>query len=202
MKPEKPSRLILASSSPRRRELMRELGVAFEIAFPTLEEPDELGHGLSPREYAESLAYFKARSVAEAHAGDWILGADTIAAVGGEILGKPTDADHARTMLHTLSHHPHEVITGLALLGPDGQRVLTSETTRITMKPMTPEDIESYLATGEWEGKAGAYAIQESADRYILKVDGSFSNVVGLPLERVETLLRENLFPKKTGTFS
>ncbi len=159
------------------------------VVAPTIAEPDEAFSGLSPAQQAESLAYFKARAVADLHPGRYVLGADTIVALGSRILGKPADADDARTMLQNLSGTRHRVITGVALLAPEGRRLIASDVTYITMRPMTPEEIEQYVASGEWIGKAGAYAIQETADRFVQNVEGSFSNVVGLPMELVARML-------------
>ncbi len=182
--------LILASSSPRRHDLLQAAGVPFRAVPPRIDEPADLEGYASPAQLAEALAFFKARAVADRHPDTWILGADTIVALEGEILGKPRDADHARTMLHRLSRSRHAVITGVALLRPDGRRYLTSDTTYVTMRPMTDAEIEDYIASGEWIGKAGAYAIQETADRFVTRVEGSFSNVVGLPIELVTRMLR------------
>ncbi len=186
--PDNLPRLILASGSPRRRDLLAEMGAAFEVIPPPLDEPADHPANISARAYAAGLANFKARSVAERHPGRWILGADTVVAQGGRIFGKPTDADDARAMLRALSHAPHEVVTGMALLLP-GRRLIESDTTRVFMRPMSPADIEQYIATGEWQGKAGAYAIQETADRYVERIEGSFSNVVGLAVERLARML-------------
>jgi len=182
--------LVLASSSPRRRALLSEAGIDHEVVSPPVDEPHDVAAGLSPAQLAEALAYFKARAVADEVDGAAVLGADTICAADGHVLGKPADADEARWMLRKLSSAPHFVITGVAVLGPSVGRLIASDVTRITMKPMSAADIEDYIATGEWEGKAGAYAIQESADRYVTEVDGSFSNVVGLPIELVGQMLR------------
>lgn len=186
--------LIVASSSPRRRELLQEAGYKFKVVSPIIDEPDELLGKLSPAQQAESLSYFKARCVADLYPDCFVLGADTMVAVGGQVLGKPADADDARRMLGLLSSTRHAVITGVTIIGPAGQRLIASDTTYITMKPMTPREIEEYIDSGEWVGKAGAYAIQETAhDRFILKVEGSFSNVVGLPMELVDKMLTELL---------
>lgn len=182
--------LVLASSSPRRRALLSEAGIDHEVVSPPVDEPHDVAGGLSPAQLAEALAYFKARAVADEVDGAAVLGADTICAADGHVLGKPADADEARWMLRKLSSAPHFVITGVAVLGPSVGRLIASDVTRITMKPMSAADIEDYIATGEWDGKAGAYAIQESADRYVTEVDGSFSNVVGLPIELVGQMLR------------
>ncbi|MBI5723717.1 MAG: septum formation protein Maf [Planctomycetes bacterium] len=190
-------RLVLASSSPRRRALLAEAGYVFDVVPSPFVEPQIVAGGLPPRGYAEALAYFKARSVAARHRQVCVLGADTIVAVGGanpaadgRILGKPSDSADARGMLETLSGSRHAVITGLALLGPGPRRTIVSDTTFVTMRKMTTQEIEQYIASGEWIGKAGAYAIQETGDRFITKVEGSWSNVVGLPMELLEKVLQ------------
>jgi septum formation protein len=184
-------KLVLASSSPRRRELLAEAGFEFDVVSPPIEEPATFQQGVAPAARAEALAYFKARSVAERHPAACVLGADTLVAVAGRVLGKPADRDEAEGMLRTLSGTRHAVISGVALLGPDGIRLITSETTHVTMRPLTDQEVADYLDSGEWVGKAGAYAIQETADRFVVKVEGSFSNVVGLPIELVGRMLTD-----------
>ena len=183
-------RLILASSSPRRRELLAEAGVAFEVVPPPLAEPATGLEGLAPAAQAEALAYFKARAIGPREDA-YVLGADTIVAAGDAVLGKPADAGEARAMLLGLSGTRHAVITGVALLAPGGRRRIASATTYVVMRPITPAEVDQYVASGEWEGKAGAYAIQETADRFVERVEGSFSNVVGLPVELVRQMLEE-----------
>lgn len=185
------TRLILASSSPQRRDLLEQAGYDFEVIAPTIDEPDESFHGLSPAQKAESLAYFKARTVADLRPGRLVLGADTIVSVGVTVLGKAADADEARRMLGQLSSSRHEVITGVALVATDGRRLISSDTTHLRMRTMTPDEIEDYVRSGEWIGKAGAYAIQETADRFVESVEGSFTNIVGLPMELLGRMLRE-----------
>jgi septum formation protein len=169
--------------------LLADMGERFVVIPPTVEEPTGRPNDESPTAYAESLAYFKARSVADQVPGRWVLGADTIVALDGEIMGKPADESDARRMLRALSHHRHAVITGMALIAPTQKRFIASDTTYITMVPMGQREIDAYIATGEWDGKAGAYAIQETADQYVSAVEGSFSNVVGLPVERLGAML-------------
>lgn len=181
--------IVLASSSPRRRELLQEAGYSFEVVAPTIPEPDEALNGLSPAQQAEALAYFKARAVADQRPDSYVLGADTIVALGDRILGKPDDADQARFMLQSLSGTRQMVITGMALLAPQSRRIIASEVTYVTMRHMTEQEIQQYIDSNEWMGKAGAYAIQETADRFVTNVEGSFSNVVGLPLELLEKML-------------
>ncbi|HAU37254.1 MAG TPA: septum formation protein Maf [Phycisphaerales bacterium] len=183
--------LILASSSPRRRQLLAEAGLSFDVVAPTIAEPNDDLRGLSPQQQAEALAYFKARVVSDRRPDACVLGADTVVALGGEILGKPADEADARRMLNALSGSRHAVITGVAVLCPHNVRLIASETTYVTMRRMTPDEIDDYIRSDEWRGKAGAYAIQETADRYIVKVEGSFSNVVGLPMELVARMLAE-----------
>ncbi len=181
--------LVLASSSPRRRQLLTEAGYAFDAVAPAVEEPSELAADLGPAKTAEALAYFKARSVADRRPEAHVLGADTVVSAGGELLGKPADETDAERMLRRLSGTRHQVITGVALLSPGGGRAIHSEVTHVTMRGMTDEELAGYLASGEWAGKAGAYAIQETADRFVTRLEGSFSNVVGLPMELVGRLL-------------
>jgi len=183
------TRLVLASSSPRRQQLLRAAGVVFDVIAPPLPEPEDVVQHLPPARQAEALAYFKARAVADLHGKRRVLGADTIVAADGEVLGKPADRRDAERMLRRLSGTRHAVITGVALLLPGGRRWIGSATTYVTMRPMTDAEIDGYLASGEWAGKAGAYAIQETADRFVVGLEGSFSNVVGLPVELVERLL-------------
>jgi len=185
------TRLVLASSSPRRRQLLAEAGYAFDAVDPPVGEPDHGCHLLPPRQQAESLAYFKARSVAERLPEAVVLGADTVVACAGRVLGKPSGPEEALDMLRRLSGRRHAVITGVALLGPGAIRLIASDVTHVTMRPITDEEIGAYVASQEWRGKAGAYAIQETADRFVREVEGSFSNVVGLPMELLARMMRE-----------
>jgi septum formation protein len=184
-------RLILASASPRRRDLMIEGGYHFDIMASEVEEPKVSGVKESPELVAKAVALFKAEDVARRQEEPAVvLGADTLVACENDILGKPADADDARAMLHRLSRTRHRVITGVAMIDTDdGRRMVEANTSWITMRPMSEQEIESYIASGEWEGKAGGYAVQETADRFIVKIDGSFTNVVGLPMELIGQML-------------
>ncbi len=186
------TKLILASASPRRRELLAEiLGPdGFDVIPSGLDEP-RCFDDLAPEFQAQSLALFKAADIAAQHPVRWILGADTLVALGNRVLHKPADEADARAMLHDLSHTPHRVITGMALIDPAGEATVVADTTLVHMHPMSDADLDAYIATNEWRGKAGAYGIQGHADRYIDHIDGSFSNVVGLCVEGVELLLRK-----------
>lgn len=182
--------MILASTSPRRRELLGRLGRAFRVVSPGADErPPE---GAAPEEAACALAVRKAESVVARFDEGIVIGADTLAAANGRIIGKPEDAEHARELLRFLSSRPHTVITGVCLIdAASGRRRVAAERTRVVMRRMSEEEIDDYVATGEPMGKAGAYAIQENGDRYVERIEGSFSNVVGLPLELIERLIKE-----------
>jgi septum formation protein len=175
--------LILASASPRRRELLAASGWKFHVIEPPLTEPKAHWDVPGPKDLAESLAYFKARSVWERNLESWVLGADTIVWAGGKVIGKAADEEEALAILRGLCGTRHEVITGLAMLGPLGVRLIASDTTFVTMRKAADSEIQAYVDSGEWRGKAGAYAIQETGDRLVDRIEGSFSNVVGLPLE-------------------
>ena len=171
--------------------MLAEGGYEFSVCEPTVAEPDEALRGLVPSQQAEALAYFKARTIADGLHDGLVLGADTIVAVGDIVLGKPTDEADARRMLERLSGTRHQVVTGVALLDVGRGRRIASDVTHVQMATLSPADIDAYIATGEWQGKAGAYALQETADRYIERIDGSWSNVVGLPMELLARMLAE-----------
>jgi septum formation protein len=188
-------KLILASASPRRAEILRNAGIEFEISSAGVDE-SPLGNEL-PGDYVRRLALAKALSAAERNrgraGGALVLGADTIVAVGGEILGKPASPDDARRMLRRLSGKIHEVHTGLALLrNPGSKQYVVEEITRVRFAPLTDREIEEYIATGEPFDKAGAYAIQGVGGRYVTRIEGCYFNVMGLPLARLYSLLRES----------
>jgi septum formation protein len=185
-----PVRLILASASPRRAELLRAAGFDFDIRVTDIDEAPRGGE--SPREYVLRVAGEKA---AAAEAGQYddepvILGADTTVVVEGEILAKPADDDDARRMLTRLSGRAHEVLTGVSVRHGTDERSAV-ESTAVWFKLLTDEEIAWYVASGEGRDKAGAYAIQGLASRFIPRIDGSYSNVVGLPVATVHRLLAE-----------
>ena len=187
------SMLVLASASPRRQELLRNAGIPFTVCptnIPEGPQPDE-----SPRHCAERLAREKARAAFRQQPSRLVLGADTIVVVEGEILGKPHDEADAMRMLRLLSGRTHQVITGVCLVGwKHGGGVfedMRSETTLVTMSELSDEAIRSYIASGEPMDKAGAYAIQGFASRWIPRVEGDHFNVVGLPVSLVYQMLQE-----------
>jgi septum formation protein len=187
--------LILASASPRRQELLRNAGIEFRVQ-PT-DIPEDPLPGESPKVCAERLAREKARVIALQHPRDFVLGADTIVVVEGQMLGKPTDAEDAARMLRLLSGRSHRVTTGVCLIGPapGGQPAFVdvrSETTLVNMAPLSDADIHYYISSGEPMDKAGAYAIQGLASRWISRIEGDYANVVGLPVALVFRMLREH----------
>lgn len=180
--------LVLASASPRRQELLRNAGIAFEAQAANIPEDPQPGERVE--DYAERLAREKALAVARQRPQDVVLGADTVVVLDGLILGKPSDAADAARMLRLLSGREHRVITGVCLV-VSGQPSVASETTLVTVSEITDEDIASYIASGEPMDKAGAYAIQGIASRWIPRIEGDYSNVVGLPVALVWRMLRE-----------
>lgn len=185
----RPRQLILASASPRREELLRELGLPFTVVPSGL--PEELPPG-PPGESVRALALAKARAVAGRISSGVVLGADTAVVLGGVILGKPADPEDARRMLRALREETHEVITGVGLVeAPGGREATAVVVTRVRMGQYGDDEIEAYLATGEPYDKAGAYAIQGAGSRLVAHVDGCYTNVVGLPLSTTRRLLAE-----------
>lgn len=176
----KNSPLLLASASPRRKQLLRQMGIPFRPLTSRVRE-DRLSS--EPRRNARLLAEAKARAVLQKSFGSWILGADTIVVLGRAVLGKPGDEGEAFSMLRSLSGKEHKVITGFCLLSPEAKKV-HSETvvTRVRFKPLTKQEILGYIATGEPFGKAGSYAIQGIGTFLVQGITGSYTNVVGLPL--------------------
>ena len=177
---------VLASSSPRRAELLAAAGFAFEVDHADIDETPLAGEPAD--RYVMRLAEGKARAVAARFPDRAVLGADTTVVVDGDILGKPADAAEAAAMLRRLQGRAHEVLTGVALVAPAGALVELA-TTRVWFAPMTDEEIAAYVATGEPMDKAGAYGIQGWAARHVSRVEGSYSNVVGLPVAVVHQLL-------------
>ena len=188
--------LILASASPRRQELLRNAGIEFRVHASSVEEG--FRNGESATDCALRLAQEKAVSVSRLFRLDVVLGADTLVAVDGMMLGKPSAAPDAAQMLRLLSGRTHEVVTGVCLVGPlNGERAVNrvvktaAETTRVSMTELSEQDIADYVATGEPMDKAGAYAIQGIAARWIPRIEGDYSNVVGLPVALVWKMLKE-----------
>ena len=181
--------LVLASASPRRADLLREAGILFRVAPAHIDEAVRVGE--SPEAYVERLAREKAETVHTASPGAFVLGADTTVVVDDTILGKPVDKAEAARMLELLAGRSHRVLTGVALLGPADFTRAAVVSTNVTFSRLSDADIAWYVGTGEPLDKAGAYAIQGGAARFVERIDGSFSNVVGLPMEVVGRWCRE-----------
>jgi septum formation protein len=180
--------LLLASSSPQRRAILEQLGLPFDVVTPRYEErTPQVGDAV---ELVRKHAQAKARSVA-ADAGDRpVLGVDTAVVLDGLIFGKPSDAADAERMLEELSGKTHVVVSGLCLLTP-GWEVVEHEGTRVTFRELTPRDLAAYVATGEWDGRAGAYAIQGRGASLVRSIEGDYLNVVGLPAACLVRLLAD-----------
>jgi septum formation protein len=180
--------LLLASTSPQRRAILTQLGIPFDVVAPDYVEHDP------PEADAEQLvrdhALGKARSVAE-QAGDRpVLGVDTTVVLGGRIYAKPKDAGDAERMLEELAGQTHAVVSGLAMITPGWEHVEV-ELTRVAFRPLTPRDLAAYVASREWEGRAGGYAIQGKGAALVERIEGDYLNVVGLPASRLVRLLAE-----------
>jgi septum formation protein len=180
--------LVLASASPRRQELLRNAGIAFEMQPAHINE--EPLPGESAKDCAERLAREKALAIASQRPHDVVLGADTVVTIDSQLLGKPTNAEDAARMLRQLSGRDHQVITGVCLAF-NGHVSVASETTQVTVNELTEKEISDYVASGEPMDKAGAYAIQGIASRWIPRIEGDYFNVVGLPVALVFHMLRE-----------
>jgi septum formation protein len=191
--PGHPPALVLASGSPRRRELLERAGIAFEIWPADLQE--KRIEGESPDAMVERLAREKALAVARslpASPARWVLGADTTVVVGEQVLGKPDDPEHAVALLGRIVGRAHTVLTGVALCTAGGDRWTTRVVaSRVHMRAATEAELRSYVATGEPLDKAGAYALQGEGRRFVTRVEGSESNVIGLPMEETRDLLAE-----------
>jgi septum formation protein len=184
-------KLILASASPRRAEILRDAGLSFAVVSSAVDETPYPGE--APQALAQRLADAKADLVAARAVGTAIvIAADTVVALDGQLLGKPRSTDDARRMLEQLSGRTHSVHTGVSLIRlPDADRLHFVETTLVTLSQLTADEISQYLATEEPYDKAGSYAIQGRAGRYIPRIEGCYYNVVGMPLAHLIAALRE-----------
>lgn len=187
-----PPRLVLASASARRQELLRDYGYVFDVVVSPFEEPSDLPGAATPIDFARGVSLFKAERVRELVTDAWVLAGDTVVALGCTMFGKPTDRDDARRMIEALSGTTQDVVTGVTLLDAKTGRCRTEHSlTRVTMRPLGNDEIEAYLDSRAWIGKAGAYGIQDRGDAFITRVEGSFTNVVGFPMELVVRMLND-----------
>lgn len=190
MPDEHPASIILASASPRRRQLLAEAGYRFTVVVPDIDESEFPVNGIEAGQYARELALAKAHSVARTYPDCLILGADTVVDFEGTIIGKPADAEDAERITRKLFSAPHKVITGLAIVRLcDDTRLLESDSTTVYPRHLTPEQIAEHIRGGSWRDKAGAYAIQETGDEFVERIEGSLTNVMGLPMELLQSLL-------------
>ena len=182
-------RLILASGSPARRELLARAGYTFDVQPAHIDEPGGSG-ATDPRAYVQEVAWLKAAAVAPRVERGLVVAADTVGWIHGEIIGKPAGEADARRILRTLGGTTHELWTGVVLWRrPDDVQIAWQELSRVQCKKMSDAELDAYLATRTWEGCSGAYAIQEKDDPYVTLIDGSLSNVIGLPMETLSRVL-------------
>ena len=189
MPESKASVLVLASASPRRLDLLRQVLIEPDHIHPAQIDETVLINE-APRALAARLAEAKASHVAGNYPGAFVIGADTIVAVGRRILGQAEDDETAARFLKLLSGRRHRVLGGISVIAPDGRRASRLVETSVTFQRLTGKEIEAYLGTGEWQGKAGAYGIQGYAARFVRQLRGSYSNVVGLPIYETVRLLQ------------
>lgn len=193
--------MVLASTSPRRRELLSCLGIDFRVAPPsTLENmlPDE-----TPREMVERLALSKAMSVAGSLSGGLVIGADSVVVLDGRVLGKPVNSAQAREMLRSLRSREHRVMTGLALVDAANQDTrVTSESSLVTMRDYSDEQLEAYVASGEPMDKAGAYAVQDTVFKPAQRLEGCYTNVMGLPLCSLVNMIQDAGMEVRSGQYT
>ena len=182
-------RLILASSSPDRRALLEKAGYAIEVIPSHIDEPT--GQGFTdPRHYVMAVSWLKAQAVAPTVDSGLILAADTVGWLDGEVIGKPADVHDARRIITALGGREHELWTGVVLWRrPDNVQIVWQECTKLFSRALSVGELDAYLATDEWVGRSGAYAIQEDGDPFLTIVEGSLTNVIGLPMESLERQL-------------
>ncbi|MHC5135623.1 MAG: Maf family protein [Planctomycetota bacterium] len=184
------SQFILASASPRRRDLLRRAGYCFEIVPSGVDESKYNVNGICSEEHTKILALAKANDIAARFPNAVVMGSDTVVDLDGEIIGKPDDVTHAEEIIRKLFSKPHKVITGLAMVCIEKTiEIVEADTTVVYPRRLTEAQIADHIINGQWQGKAGAYGIQETGDEFVERIDGSFTNVMGLPMELTEHLL-------------
>jgi len=192
------SKIVLASQSPRRVELLKEISTQFEVVPSSIEEV--LDPGLRPEANAQNLARAKAESIAPNFPDCWVIGADTLVTLDHQIFGKPEDEEDAKQILKKISGREHLVVTGICVVGP--KKTLTKAViSQVKIKPLTDQEIEDYIATGEPMDKAGAYAIQGKGSFMVRSFSGSRNNIIGLPLDELKILLKKTYHPVYRGEY-
>ncbi|MEA3466444.1 MAG: Maf family nucleotide pyrophosphatase [Thermodesulfobacteriota bacterium] len=182
----KQANIILASASPRRRELLASVGITFQVIPSNIEEKHRIGE--SPSDFVLRLSEEKAAQVAQRSGitGRWVIGSDTIVVCDDNIIGKPTSTQDSSSMLHQLSGRSHQVLSGYAIIDRDNNTCIKRcVTTEVTFRTLTEQEIEGYIATGEPADKAGSYAIQGIGSYIVTGINGSYTNVVGLPMSHI-----------------
>jgi len=189
---QKQAPFILASASPRRKKLLVEAGYRFEVIVSNIDESTFDAEDVNSVEHTKRLALAKAKDVAERFPDELVMGADTVVDFQGEVIGKPKGRTHAEQITRMLFSTPHRVITGVAIVRLKDQiEIVKAAETVVYPKRLTDEQIAGHIKNGGWKGKAGAYGIQETGDEFVERIEGSFTNVIGLPMELVESLLLE-----------
>jgi len=184
------SSIVLASASPRRKKLLAEAGYKFTVSVPKINESAFPAEGVNPCEYAKRLALAKAKNVAAKFPDCLVIGADTVVDFNGEIIGKPADSKEAEQIVRKLFSAPHKVITAVAIVREScGTEIVESDTTTVYPKKLTDEQIAEHIKGESWRDKAGAYAIAENGDEFIERIEGSLTNVMGLPMELLQSVL-------------
>lgn len=189
------NKLILASASPRRVDLLAQIGIVADAVIPADIDETPL-KGEHPKKLAQRLAIEKAKKIHASHPDSFVLGADTTVSCGQRLMDKPKDADDARRILNILSGRRHRVNGGICLITPSGKVLSRLCETTVSVKRLTPKDIDAYIDGGDWEGKAGAYAIQGVASTFIRYISGSYSNIIGLSLYDVSQMLEASGYKK------
>lgn len=190
MSEQRKASLILASASPRRKDLLKQAGFKFKVVPSSVDESSLKIASADPAGFAAEVALAKAMEVAGRYPAALVIGADTVVDFNGGIIGKPADAEDAERIIRLLFSAPHKVITAVAIIRiKDHTQVVETDTTTVYPKKLTDEQIANYIKTSRWQGKAGAYGIRETSDEFVEKIDGSITNVMGLPMELVQRLL-------------
>lgn len=192
MSRKQPVTFILASASVRRRQLLAQAGYKFKVVPSNIDESAFPVTGVSACEHAKRMALAKAKDIAKKFPNCLVIGADTVVDFNGELIGKPTDAKEAEQITKKLFSAPHKVITGVAIVRlNDGTELSVSDVTTVYPNKLTTEQIAKHIKGGSWRNKAGAYAIKETGDEFVERIEGSLTNVMGLPMELLQRLLRE-----------